>query len=228
MITSLREPVERYFRHAIRRGAALPQRTRLTMHGQIKVGAWLPFSAEQECDSTRSRGTRGSVSARSPSCAWSTGTRDGSGSMEGRLFGRVQIFRADDENTTRSAAGRAALEAATFAPYSLLGDPRVEWSALERRADRRKLGHRARATRGADPDRRGRRHPLRRAPSAGATPARTNTATSRAAASACRAALRRLPRAEPLHGRLVVRHAARTRRSSAPTSTSSAPPNRVA
>jgi hypothetical protein len=33
---------------------------------------------------------------------------DGAGSTKGRLFGRVVLFHADDSDTTRSAAGRAA------------------------------------------------------------------------------------------------------------------------
>jgi hypothetical protein len=129
MLADLPEPVQRYFRHAIRDGAPLPRRTRLTMHGQIKVRAWLPFSAAQET------GSRSFVWDARVGIGPLTVLRvvdqyaHGSGSMEGRLFGRVRVFRADDENTTRSAAGRAALEAATVAPYTLLGDPAVEWFA---------------------------------------------------------------------------------------------------
>lgn len=48
--------------------------------------------------------------------------------MEGRLFGRIRLFRADDENTTRSAAGRAALEG-VFTPASLLPQRGVAWRA---------------------------------------------------------------------------------------------------
>jgi hypothetical protein len=127
--TSVQEPVQRYFRHAIRDGAVLPRRTRLTMHGQIKAGAWLPFSAEQESDiSSFAWNARVGVG---PLTVLRVVDRyaDGSGSMEGRLFGRLRVFHADDQHTTRSAAGRAALEAATFAPHALLADPRVEWSA---------------------------------------------------------------------------------------------------
>jgi hypothetical protein len=129
MLAGLDEPVQRYFRHAIREGAELPRRTRLTMHGQIKVGAWLPFSAEQETESRafvwNARVGAGPLTVLRVVDQYG----DGSGSMEGRLFGRVRVFRADDEHTTRSAAGRAALEAATVAPYALLADGRVTWSA---------------------------------------------------------------------------------------------------
>ena len=43
------------------------------------------------------------------------------------LFGRLHLSRSDDADTTRSAAGRAALEAVVFAPASTLPGSGVEW-----------------------------------------------------------------------------------------------------
>jgi hypothetical protein len=50
MVGGLDEPVQRFFTHAIRDGAALGDGVRLTMTGRIKVGTWLPFTAEQTVD----------------------------------------------------------------------------------------------------------------------------------------------------------------------------------
>jgi hypothetical protein len=50
MLAGLDEPVRRYFRHAISDGAALPNGVRMAMRGRIKVGLWLPFTAEQTVD----------------------------------------------------------------------------------------------------------------------------------------------------------------------------------
>ena len=44
------EPVRRYFSHAISDGAPLPNGVRMAMSGRIKVGLWLPFTAEQTVD----------------------------------------------------------------------------------------------------------------------------------------------------------------------------------
>jgi hypothetical protein len=50
LVSDLDEPVQRFFTHAIRDGAALGGGVRLRMTGRIKVGTWLPFSAEQIAD----------------------------------------------------------------------------------------------------------------------------------------------------------------------------------
>ena len=50
MLAGLDEPVRRYFSHAISNGAVLPNGVRLAMSGRIKVGLWLPFTAEQTVD----------------------------------------------------------------------------------------------------------------------------------------------------------------------------------
>jgi hypothetical protein len=51
MLEGLDEPVRRYFGHAISDGAALSDGVRMAMSGRIKVGLWLPFTAEQTVDS---------------------------------------------------------------------------------------------------------------------------------------------------------------------------------
>jgi hypothetical protein len=120
LVGDLDEPVQRFFTHAIRDGAALGDGVRLTMTGRIKVGTWLPFTAEQTVDG-RSFGWRARV-------GWGPITplrvvdryADGAGVTEGRLLGRLTLFHADDLDTTRSAAARAALESVVFAPPSVL------------------------------------------------------------------------------------------------------------
>jgi hypothetical protein len=128
LLAGLAEPVRRYLSHAIRDGAALGAGVSLTMTGRIKVGVWLPFSARQECDG-RSFAWRARLGL-GPLTALAVVDRfaEGVGSMDGRLFGRIRLFQAEDENTTRSAAGRAALEA-VYTPASLLPQRGVTWRA---------------------------------------------------------------------------------------------------
>jgi hypothetical protein len=128
MLASLDEPVRRYLAHALREGAVLGNGARLAMRGRIKAGLWLPFTASQECDG-RSFSWRARVGA-GPLTLLTVVDRfaDGAGSTEGRLLGRARAFRAAGPDTTRSAAGRAALEA-VFVPAVLLPERGVVWRA---------------------------------------------------------------------------------------------------
>jgi uncharacterized protein DUF6544 len=121
------EPVRRYFAHAIGDGAPPATRFRFGMTGRIRVGRlWLPFSAEQELAAEafdwRARVGRGLLQVTDLYVA-------GTALTEGRLLGRRTLFRADDRDTVRSAAGRAALEACAFAPATVLPQHGVTWRA---------------------------------------------------------------------------------------------------
>jgi hypothetical protein len=123
------EPVRRYFAHAIDAGAPLTPAVRLRMRGRIKADLWLPFTAEQQLDgrsfSWRARVGLGPLTL----LRVEDGYAHGSASTEGRLFGRRRLFAAADEDTARSGAGRAALEAVAFAPASVLPERGVAWRA---------------------------------------------------------------------------------------------------
>ena len=129
MLAGLDEPVRRYFSHAIGDGAALPNGVRMAMSGRIKVGLWLPFTAEQTVDGRsftwRARVGRGPLTPLRVTDRYA----DAAGSTEGRLLGRVTLFHAHDANTARSAATRAAIESVVFAPPSVLPDRGVTWRA---------------------------------------------------------------------------------------------------
>ncbi len=90
---------------------------------------WLPFTAEQRTgrDSFEwdARVGAGPLTLLRVTDRFANGT----GSTQGRLFGVACVFASDDEHTARSAAGRAALEAAAFAPATLLPGNGVHWRA---------------------------------------------------------------------------------------------------
>jgi hypothetical protein len=129
LLAGLDEPVRRYFSHAVSDGAALSNGVRIAMSGRIKVGLWLPFTAEQTVDG-RSFAWRACV-------GWGPLTplhvtdcyADAAGSTEGRLLGRLTLFHAEDLNTARSAATRAAIESVVFAPPTVLPGRGVTWRA---------------------------------------------------------------------------------------------------
>jgi Family of unknown function (DUF6544) len=129
MLDGADEPVRRYFEHAISDGAPLAPAVRLRMRGRIRVGAWLPFTAEQDTARDRFSWTAWVGAGRLTVLRVVDAYADGGARTEGRLFGRARLFHSDDEDTIRSAAGRAALEAVAFAPATVLPGPDVEWRA---------------------------------------------------------------------------------------------------
>jgi GNAT superfamily N-acetyltransferase len=122
------EPVRRYLSHALCCDQPVPTGLRMTSCGRIRVGPWLAFTAEQDC-----RGhdfewrARAGWRHRKPLHVVDS-YRDGCGSTDGRLFGRVPFMHAADENTTRAAAGRAAAES-IWVPGTLLPGAGVRWRA---------------------------------------------------------------------------------------------------
>jgi hypothetical protein len=128
MLAGLDEPVARYLTHAIAEGASLAPGVRVRMTGRIKVRSWMRFTADQESDG-RSFTWRARVGwGRLAPLVITDRFGEGGGSIDGRLRGGVPLFHADDPDTGRSAAGRAALEA-VFAPAGLIPQRGVVWRA---------------------------------------------------------------------------------------------------
>jgi hypothetical protein len=127
-LAALDEPVRRYLTHAITPGARLSDTVRLRMSGRIKVGPWLAFTAEQDfaghAFAWRARAGWGSFKPLHVVDRYS----DAAGGTEGRLFGRLRFLHAQDDDTTRAAAGRAAVES-IWVPASLLPERGVTWKA---------------------------------------------------------------------------------------------------
>lgn len=129
-LASQPEPVRRYLEHAIAPGTPLTPGVSLSMSGRIRVRYWLSFTATQECDGR--------------SFAWSARARvgpvalldvvdqysSGEASMDVRLRPGLRLLHADDSDTVRSAAGRAAGEG-VFAPIGLLPRSGVTWRAID-------------------------------------------------------------------------------------------------
>jgi hypothetical protein len=125
----LPQPVARWLRHAIAAGTPLRRSVRLTMHGEIRVGRWQPFSA---------------VQALAPPCGFVWAATAGrwplrirgfdryshaTGEMRWRLFGGIPVMSAAGDDITRSAAGRLAGEM-VLVPAAAL-DPAVSWHAVD-------------------------------------------------------------------------------------------------
>jgi hypothetical protein len=126
-LAPLEEPVRRYLAHAIDDGALLPSAVRLRMSGRIKVGRWLAFSAEQDVSGHDFEWTARAGLGRCKPLKVVDAYRDGHGTLDGRV-GRLRFMHADDENSARAAAVRAAVESIWF-PVVLLPERGVSWRA---------------------------------------------------------------------------------------------------
>lgn len=128
-LDDLPPPVARWLRHAIGAGAPLRRSVQLTMHGQIRVGRWQPFSA---------------VQVLAPPCGFVWAATAGrwplrirgfdryshaTGEMRWRLLGAVPVMSAAGDDVTRSAAGRLAGEL-VLVPAAAL-DRAVSWHAVD-------------------------------------------------------------------------------------------------
>jgi hypothetical protein len=122
------EPVRRYLTHTIADGAPLHSGALLAMEGRIKVGPWLSFDARQEFHGHAFTWSARAGLGRFRPLRVIDRYVDGTGSTEGRLFGRMRFMHSDDENTARAAAGRAAAES-IWVPATLLPENGVEWRA---------------------------------------------------------------------------------------------------
>jgi hypothetical protein len=112
MTTGLPEAARRWLSHAIAPGTPLWKRAELTMHGQIKLGRWRPFTARQ-------------VLAPPDGYLWAATARvaglpvtgydrlgSGTGEMRWRLLRLIPVLTAEGPDITRSAYGRLAGEIA--------------------------------------------------------------------------------------------------------------------
>jgi hypothetical protein len=125
--TTIDEPVRRYFDHALGRDAESDARVRLRVRGRIKVGVWLRFDSVWEGDarsfSWRARAGPGPLRLLGVHEQFAAGR----GSMHVGLR-RLTLVDAHGEDTARSGAGRAALEA-VWTPRALLPERGVQWHA---------------------------------------------------------------------------------------------------
>ena len=126
-LDGLPDPVCRYLRAAIAPGTPLATAARLRMRGQIKLGRWLPFQAQELL--APYQGFHWAARAAGVVSGFDRYV-DGQGQMSWRLLGLLPVMRADGPDLSRSAAGRVAGEA-MWAPTALLPRFGTAWSAAD-------------------------------------------------------------------------------------------------
>jgi hypothetical protein len=111
------DPVRRYFTSAIADEVPLAAAACIRMRGNIKLGTWLPFRAEQVL--APGRGTVWAARVVGLLIG-SDQYLEGRGWMEWRLFGVLPVVRANGADISRSTTGRLAAES-VWVPTALAG-----------------------------------------------------------------------------------------------------------
>ena len=118
-------PVRWLLAHALPLGRPLPTAVWLTMHGEIKLNRWWPFTAEQVIVQGRGMIWEARVHmAGLPIRGWDR-LVDGRGALRWSLFGLLPFLRAANADVTRSARGRARAESVWLPTLWL--DPTLRW-----------------------------------------------------------------------------------------------------
>ena len=124
-VSAVPDGARRYLEHAIAPGTPLASAVRLQMHGEIKLGHWLPFKAEQVIHRERGMIWRAAVRMNGMPVRGFDRLLNGSGEMRWKLLGIVPVMRAAGPDITRSAAGRMMAES-VWLPSMFCGDG-VAW-----------------------------------------------------------------------------------------------------
>jgi hypothetical protein len=133
-VAGLDEPVRHYLGHALAEGAQLSRGVRLQISGHIRVGVWLRFASDWEGDGRSFSWEAMCGPGPFPFLQVHDQFVDGVGFMDIRvraplkLLPALKLLHAEDDDTARSGAGRAALEA-PWAPAVLLPERGVRWRA---------------------------------------------------------------------------------------------------
>lgn len=105
-LAALPEGAQRYLAHAIRPGARLASAVRLTMRGEIKLGKWRPFTAEEVLHGERGFIWAASVRMSGLPTRGADRLVDGEAEMRWKMLGLIPLVHASGPDIVRSATGR--------------------------------------------------------------------------------------------------------------------------
>ena len=114
-IGMLPAPVIRWLRHTIAPGTPLSAGVQVSMHGEIRIKKWLPFTAQQIVSPT---GYIWAAEAGKFPMNFRGYDRysDDTGHMSWKLYGHIPLVNATGSDIDRSAAGRLASEVIGLTP----------------------------------------------------------------------------------------------------------------
>lgn len=112
MVADLPEPARRWLTHAIAPGTPLWQSAELTLHGEIRLGSWRPFTATQVVSPPRRYIWAATARVLGLPVVGYDLLEHEVGRMRWRLLDLLPVMTADGADVSRSAAGRLVGEIA--------------------------------------------------------------------------------------------------------------------
>ena len=126
-LRGLPDPVRRHLAAVIAPGAPLARTARLQMRGQIKIGRWVPFRAQEVLTPARGFVWRARAAGL---IVGSDHYVNGHGGMDWKLATLLRVIHAEGPDVSRATAERAGAEA-FWLPTALLPRFGVTWSASD-------------------------------------------------------------------------------------------------
>jgi hypothetical protein len=142
MVRDLPEPARRYFLHAIKPGTPLAGSVEIEMEGKIGLTSGedkTDFTARQVISASREFIWNAHVGKDIMNVSGYDFYADKNGGMRWWLWGIIPLIMADDPETIRSAAGRAALETSIMLPSAMLPFYGVRWEGIDKNTARASL-----------------------------------------------------------------------------------------
>lgn len=142
MVRDLPEPARRYFLHAIKPGTPLAGSVEIEMEGKIGLVPGqekTAFTARQIISASRGFIWNANVGRDILNVSGYDFYADKKGGMRWWLWGIIPLITADDPDTIRSAAGRAALETPIMLPSAMLPRYGVRWEGIDKNTARARL-----------------------------------------------------------------------------------------
>ena len=146
LVADLPPAARRFFLHAIRPGTPLRGVARITMHGEIGLGAksapnYLAVTADQVLAPPHGFVWRVHAGLGRASLTGSDGLTDTGSWSRFWLFGLLPVMRDGGDDHRRAAFGRLVAEAVFWSPAALLPRDGVQWSAVDDATARVELRH---------------------------------------------------------------------------------------
>ena len=130
-LAGLPEPAQRLLSAAIPDGSPLATAVELEMHGRIKLGVWLPFTARQVLRAGVGFVWAPVVGGRILRFVGADLLGPDGARMQFRLHDRITVVDSSGPDTERSAAGRLAAETAAWLPQALTPQAGATWQGLD-------------------------------------------------------------------------------------------------